>query len=143
MTGRLSPAVVPSGVFRAIMDNVAYCDRCEMDREYCEHGLAERRRTASASASNLRISPSNMAHFPACPHKGDDPDYSRWAELDTPRAWERLGNGEELRATDGRDLVAKPDAGTVSTTVRGKTRPAVSAWSVQTVGKHDPARSAA
>jgi hypothetical protein len=24
------------------MDNVAYCDLCEMDLAYCEHGLAER-----------------------------------------------------------------------------------------------------
>jgi hypothetical protein len=66
-----------------------------MDRDYCEHGLAERRRTASASAASLVISPSNMAHLSGCPHKGDDPDYRRWAELETPRAWERLGNGEE------------------------------------------------
>jgi hypothetical protein len=89
------------------MDNVAFCDLCEMDRDYCEHGLAERRRTASASAATLLISPRNIAHFPGCHHKGDDPDYRRWAKLDSPRAWERLGNGEELRATDGRDLTAK------------------------------------
>src|ERR1022692_810028 len=125
------------------MDFMAYCELCEMDRAYCEHGLTERRRAVATDASRLLISPAGMAHFPQCPHKGDDPDYSRWAELDAPRAWQRLGNGEELRATDGRDLVATTDAGTVSTTVRGKTRPAVSAWSVQTVGKHDPARSAA
>ncbi|MGB6581447.1 MAG: hypothetical protein WBF34_26390 [Streptosporangiaceae bacterium] len=31
--------------------------------------------------------------------KGDDPDYGRWVRLDTPRAWERLGNGEELPTT--------------------------------------------
>ena len=91
------------------MVNVAYCDLCEMDRAYCEHGLAERRRTASAGVSKLLISPNNMAHFPQCPHKGDDPDYGRWAELDAPHAWERLGNGEHLRATGGsrRDLVAE------------------------------------
>jgi hypothetical protein len=79
-----------------------------MDRDSCEHGLAERRRAASASASTLLISPTSMAHFPQCPHKGDDPDYSLWAELDMPRAWERLGNGEQLPATGGsrRELVA-------------------------------------
>lgn len=87
----------------SIMDSMAYCERCEMDRAYCEHGLAERRRTASASM--LLISPNSMAHFPLCPHKGDDPDYSRWAELATPEAWARLGNGEHLRATGG----ARPD----------------------------------
>ena len=75
-----------------------------MDRDSCEHGLAERRRAASADASRLLISPNNMAHFPECPHK-DDSDYSRWAELDTPHAWERLGSGEQLPATGG----ARPD----------------------------------
>jgi hypothetical protein len=96
-----------SGYFRTIMESVTYCSLCEMDCDSCEHGLAERRRAASASISTLLISPASMAHIPRCPHK-DDPDYSRWAELDTPRAWESLGNGEQLPATGGsrRDLVA-------------------------------------
>jgi hypothetical protein len=91
------------------MDNVADCDLCEMDLAYCEHGLAERRRTRSARAPRLLISPQGMAHFPQCPHKGDDPDYSRWAELETTDAWQRLGNGEHLGATGGsrRDLIAQ------------------------------------
>jgi hypothetical protein len=89
-----------------MMGDVAYCDLREMDRSYCVHGLAERRR--AARASTLLISPNNIAHFPRCPHKGDDPDYSRWAEVNTPDAWQRLGNGEQLRATGGSrsDLVA-------------------------------------
>lgn len=80
---------------------MAYCELCEMDREFCEHGLAERRRNAAAAASGLLISPNGIAHFPGCPHKGDDQDYSRWAELDTTRGWDRLGNGEQLQATGG------------------------------------------
>jgi hypothetical protein len=34
---------------------------------------------------------------------------SRWAEIDTPNAWQRSGNGEQLRATGGAcpDLIAK------------------------------------
>jgi hypothetical protein len=88
---------------------MAYCERCDMERQFCEHGLAERRRSAAAIVPGLLISPNGMAHFPGCPHKGDNPDYDRWAELDTPRAWERLGNTEQLPATGGKSpsLIAK------------------------------------
>ncbi len=89
------------------MGDVAYCDLCEMDRSYCVHGLAERRRGASASAPTLLISPNNIAHFPRCPHKGDDPDYSRWGEIDTPNAWQRLGNGEQLTQQPDHVAVAR------------------------------------
>jgi hypothetical protein len=93
---------------RVIMHSMAYCELCEMDRESCEHGLMERRRAATAVAGELLISPNGVAHFPGCPHKGDDPDYRLWATLDTPRAWQRLGNGEQVQATGGErpDLVA-------------------------------------
>lgn len=72
-----------------------------MDREFCEHGLVERRTHSAAITRQLLISPNGMAHFPGCPHKGDDPDYSRRGELDTPQAWERLGNGDQLEDTGG------------------------------------------
>jgi hypothetical protein len=78
---------------------MAYCGLGEMDRGLCEHGLTERRRNAAAIAGGLLISPNGIVRFPGCHHKGDDADYSRWARLDTPRAWERLGNGEQLPAT--------------------------------------------
>ena len=101
--------MLSSSALRVIMDIVAYCELCEMDRAYCEHGLTERRRQRPMGASRLLISPAGMAQFPQCPHKGDDHDYSRWAELDAPRAWERLGNGEQMQATGGSrpDLIAK------------------------------------
>ena len=86
-----------------IMNGMAYCDLCEMDREFCEHGLAERRRNAAATATGLLVSPTGIAHFAGCPHKVDHQDYSRWAELNAPRAWERLGNGERLQATGGQN----------------------------------------
>jgi hypothetical protein len=94
---------------RVIMHSMAYCELSEMDREFCGHGLAERRKGATVVAGELLISPNGMAHFPGCPHKGDDPDYSRWGKLDMQRAWERLGNGEQLQATGGGrpDLVAR------------------------------------
>ncbi len=101
------------------MKGMAYCDLCEMDREFCEHGLAERRRNAAATASGLLISPNGVAHFAGCPHKGDHQDYRRWAELNVPRAWERLGNGEQLRATRVLAWWLRIDARTASATVRG------------------------
>jgi hypothetical protein len=94
---------------RAIINDMAYCDLCEMDRGFCEHGLTERRRDAAAIVDGLLISPNGIVHFPGCHHKGDDPDYGRWARIDTPRAWERLGNGEQLPATGGQSpgLIAR------------------------------------
>lgn len=88
---------------------MSYCELCEMDHEFCEHGLRERRRAATAAVGTLLISPRGVAHYPGCPHKRGDPDYSRWAELDVPHAWERLGNVEQLHATGGQrpELVAK------------------------------------
>jgi hypothetical protein len=91
------------------MEDVAYCNRCEMDRSYCVHGLEDSRQAASSNASVLFVSPRGIAHFPDCPHKGDDPDFSRWAEINTPNAWQRLGNGQALQATGGSrpDLIAR------------------------------------
>jgi hypothetical protein len=86
----------------SMMRSMSYCPLCDMDRGQCVHGLADRRRTAGTE--RLLISPANLAHFPGCDHKDDD-DYSEWAELDIPNAWERLGNGGRLAATGG----ARPD----------------------------------
>ena len=90
-----------------------FCELCELDRSVCAHGHADRQRAATASrqeaansAPALWISPTRYAHFPGCPHKGDDEDYSRWGELNTPRAWELLGNGQQLPATGGANVVA-------------------------------------
>ena len=52
------------------------------------------------SASIILISPAHMAHWPGCHHK-DDNDFSRWGTLNTPDAWQRLGNGEHLAANGG------------------------------------------
>jgi hypothetical protein len=35
------------------MSSMAYCELCEMDRGFCEHGLAERRRAATAATGEL------------------------------------------------------------------------------------------
>jgi hypothetical protein len=80
---------------------MAWCELCDMDLSFCQHGLAERQARASADA-RLLVSPRGMAHFEGCPHKGDDPDYSLWGELQVPRAWQRLGRGERFEVVDGR-----------------------------------------
>src|SRR5580692_832078 len=86
---------LPILLTHVIIKGMTYCDLCEMDREFCEHGLVDKRRKAAAAANGLLISPKGVAHFAGCPHKGDHQDYRRWAELNVPRAWERLGNGEQ------------------------------------------------
>ena len=91
-----------------VVQNEQDCPLCEMPLAFCEHGLQNVRKEAAASAT-LLISPRGMAHFAGCPHKGeDDNDFALWAELGTPGAWVRLGNGEKIRATGGQrmDLVA-------------------------------------
>lgn len=38
-----------------------------------------------------------MAHFDGCPHKGDDPDFSKWGRLDGHNNGQPLGNGDRYR----------------------------------------------
>ena len=66
-------------------------------------------RVAAAASADVPISPGGVAHFAGCLHKGGDLDYSGWASLSQPRAWERLGNGELLPATGGQrpSLIAR------------------------------------
>jgi hypothetical protein len=74
-----------------IINDLAFCELCDMECEFCEHGLVERRTRVVAISRLLLISPNGMVYFSGCPHKGDDPDYRRWAELDMRRArndWE-------------------------------------------------------
>lgn len=44
-----------------IMNDVTYCDLCDMDREFCGHGLAQRRRNVTATSKELLISPTGVA----------------------------------------------------------------------------------
>lgn len=103
---------------RAMLNDMACCEPCDMNREFCEHGLVERHRNGTAIARELLIFPDGHGPLPGLPHKGDDPDYSRWAELDAPRAWQRLGNGEQLQAAGGACPAwwQGPDARTARTT---------------------------
>jgi hypothetical protein len=84
-----------------MMSGMDRCEFCELPRESCPHGLRDRQASAVGSVQLLLVSPKSVAHFPGCPHKGDDLDYSNWAELRTDNAWQRLGNGESLEVAGG------------------------------------------
>ena len=80
---------------------MSYCELCGLDRDQCEHGYADRQAAmARPSPVNLvLVSPTNTAHFPGCPHKGDDGDLSDWGEILITNAWERLGNADTIACT--------------------------------------------
>src|SRR4051812_32154799 len=80
---------------------MASCQLCDLERDQCQHGLQDRRLAEAQRAIVLWVSPSRTAHFPDCPHKRGDDDLSRWGEITTPQAWNRLGNGEHLPSTGG------------------------------------------
>ena len=51
----------PLLLVHVIMNDMAYCDLCDLDREFCEHSMTERRRNAAAAAGGLLISPADIA----------------------------------------------------------------------------------
>jgi hypothetical protein len=77
--------------------DIAWCELHQM--ENCDHLTVPARNPARFETAMVRISPRGMAHFDGCSHKGDDPDYSRWAELRTPRAWADIRNGDITSVT--------------------------------------------
>jgi hypothetical protein len=84
-----------------IMRCMAYCDLCDMDREFCEHGLADRRRNVVANVSKLLISPNGIAHFPGCPPKPRLDRESQVPGLRQPRSvvtWLRRKDLRPVRA---------------------------------------------
>ena len=85
-----------SAVKMAVM---VWCELCDLDRSTCIHGLRDRQ-TARERQAVVLISPQGMAHFDGCPHKGDDPDFSKWGRLDGNDAWQRIGNGESIDTVD-------------------------------------------
>jgi hypothetical protein len=111
---------------------MAYCELCEMDREFCEHGLGERRRAATVAADELLILIPRTAWRTSrgARIRGDDPDYSRWAWLDVPRAWERLG--KRRAAARHRWRALRPDR---QVQMPGLRKP----WSLVTARGHVPA----
>jgi hypothetical protein len=77
---------------------MTWCHLCDLDRSTCQHGLGDRLASRARSALIL-VSPARLAHFEGCPHK-DDSDFTAWGTLTGPDAWQRLGNGERMEATD-------------------------------------------
>jgi hypothetical protein len=79
------------------------CDKCDLPLAYCVHGQRDRDALRANRVGWLEISPAHVAHYPGCPHKGDDPDRSRWGEIrqGASQAWERLGSGDVVSADAG------------------------------------------
>ena len=49
-TTPVARCVVDLLLIRGMLNGMAYCELCDMDREFCEHRLLERRRNAIAIA---------------------------------------------------------------------------------------------
>ena len=101
--------------------DVAICPLCDLELDWCVHGLQATQKERASSAM-LLISPRGMAHFAGCPHKGDDDDLTLWAKLEAPVAWSRLGSGEKIPATGGQppELWPRRGAAIASSMVRGR-----------------------
>lgn len=72
------------------------CESCDLPLDQCEHGRPTLSRMAAPKV--LDVSPTEMAHLPGCPHKGDDPNFSHWGLItqETAAAWQALGNGQPV-----------------------------------------------
>ena len=111
-TGGCGQRLAPSArVCRFTLRRVTYCEVCGLDRAHCAHAFAEHEaKRKIVDSATLLVSPRGVAHFDGCPHKGDDPDLSKWGRIErVPHAWQRLGNGDIVPANAGakRDLIAK------------------------------------
>jgi hypothetical protein len=87
----------PLLLVHVIMNDMAYCDLCDLDREFCEHSMTERRRNAAAAAGGLLISPANIAPSRTATIKATI-RITACGPGSTPHAH---GNGEQLPATGG------------------------------------------
>ena len=104
----------------AMLNDMACCEPCDMNREFCEHGLVERHRNGTAIARELLISPMGMAHFPGCPIRATIRTTAAGPSL-TRHALGSAWNGEQLQAAGGACPAwwQGPDARTARTTAHG------------------------
>ena len=77
------------------------CDLCELPLEHCPHGVKTAKDARVAGATVIQVSPTGTAHFLGCFHKGDDPDFSKWGEIEGAGTWQRLANKEQVPVTSG------------------------------------------
>ena len=77
------------------------CELCDLPLTQCEHGRPAPPRPSVPQ--QLEVSPAHKAHFPGCPHKGDDEDLSRWGLITTgtAAAWQALGNRQVVATNAG------------------------------------------
>ena len=87
---------------------VTFCELCELPLDHCKHGAKTASDARVAAATVIQVSPTGTAHFPGCFHKGTDPDFSKWGEIEGEGIWLRLANRERVPVTSGvRRLVAQ------------------------------------
>lgn len=81
----------------------AHCDFCDLPLDQCEHGARTKTRFKAQSVGMLEVSPAHMAHYPGCPHKGDDSDRKGWGEIRhaPDSAWQQLGNRQPVTSDAG------------------------------------------
>lgn len=79
-------------------------ERCELPVGQCEHTRPALARSRPDHSNVVLLSPRNVAHLTGCSHN-DESNLVGWGEIrDVPRAWERIGRGEVLKATGGENL---------------------------------------
>lgn len=92
------------------------CEICEMERDWCVHGLADRKTHQQPThvTDELLVSPAGLAHLDggngttACEHKVVGDFQRRGALIGIKDAWQRLSNNEHIKCNGGArtDLVA-------------------------------------
>ena len=85
---------------------MTFCELCELPLSNCIHGAKAAGAERVAAATVIQVSPTGTAHFPGCSHQGDDPDYSKWGEIEGPGIWRRLANKEHVPVTTGRKTLS-------------------------------------
>lgn len=100
---RVAGCARPVSARTAMTSTAMAVPRCELGDLPLDQGEHGRSAPKVASPRVLEVLPTQMAHYPSCTHKGDNPDFSRWGLItrDSATAWLALGNGEPVQADGG------------------------------------------